>query len=77
MESIVMSKTASEKKTNAGRKRVYPEGSVEHRVKLPPEVHSALQAYCAAQDTPPEDGAAILKAVKEFLAKREFLNDAH
>lgn len=62
---LIMAK--AEKKSAAGRKRKYPEGSVEHRFRVPPEIAAALERFIARQAVPPEDSAVFLAALSKFL----------
>lgn len=66
----------TEPKSKAGRKPAYPEGSVEHRLKLAPDIEAALNQYVAAQEVAPAVGPVLVQAVKEFLMKRGYLEES-
>jgi hypothetical protein len=57
----------------AGRNRKYPEGSIPLRMKLPPDLHEALEAYIAKQEVPPDKIAVLILAAREFFTARGLL----
>lgn len=68
-----MAKNETKPKTNPGRKRKHPEGSLEYRFRLAPEEVAALEAFRAAQQFPPDTERMFATLVRKFLLEEGHL----
>ena len=68
-----MAKTDAKTKTNPGRKRKHPEGSLEFRFRLAPEEVAALEEFRKSQLFPPDTERMFATLVRKFLVESGFL----
>lgn len=68
-----MPKTEMKQKSNAGRKRKHPEGSLEYRFRLAPEEVAAMEAFQAAQPFPLDTERMFATLVRTFLLEKGYL----
>ncbi len=63
------------KEVKRNRRRKYPEGSIEYRFSVPPDMQDGLNAFINRQDVHPEPRAVLLTALKRFLIAEGDLKD--
>ena len=65
----VKTESTTTTKGKPGRKRTFPEGSLEYRFQIPPATQEALSQFIMRQTVQPKPSAVFLAALNKFLVE--------